>query len=279
MTGALTPLGRLWPRSRWRRLLLLAGGALLLYLLALSVLPRLVGRDNEASDRGRGQRAIAAANWSLVLPEERQALARAIDDAWRDLTGYHSRYVSGPPDALQADQPETVSESFIRLDGRRRITAQQDSNLITSRSPTNSTGRDDRFDGYRIRSDQPYLTSTGRKVGQAELVYQRSNGALWTCERSPAETRPNSLPALDLREAGDAGFTEVAGRRARGFVLSAGAFGLRSEATVWVDVETLRVVRQEIASTLAGRREVWTFDRFNEPFVITPPTGVVCRDV
>ncbi len=81
-----------------------------------------------------------------------------------------------------------------------------------------------------------------------------------------------------MAEGGDAGFGEIDGHRVRGFTLPAGAFGLRTPATVWVDTESLLVRRQEIESAVKGQREVWTYGGFDEVTAITPPSGITCVD-
>ena len=93
-----------------------------------------------------------------------------------------------------------------------------------------------------------------------------------------ADKQPIPAPALSFVEGGDAGLEEIDGRRVRGFTLPYGAFGLRSPATVWIDVETLLVRRQEIESAMRGQREVWTYGGFNEISTIEPPSGVACAD-
>lgn len=264
-------------RRRWRIALALAG-VLAVYLAALSAVPALLGRgEGGGESRERGLRAVQAENWGLVLPEERAALGRAVDDAWRSLRSYRMRYVTGPPEALAEDRPETEARSSFRLDGKGNIAAQRDTNYISAASP-GGTGRDERFEGYRLRTTKPYVNSKGRRVADAEEIYQRSGGGQWICEKVAADRTPPPPPGLDLAAAGDAGFAEIDGRRVRGLVLTAGAFGLRAPATVWIDTATLHVRRQEIASVLRGRREVWTYGGFDEPVEIAPPGGIPCRD-
>ena len=264
-------------RRRWRVGLALAG-ALVLYLVALSAVPALFGgRGEAAARREHGLRAVQAPNWGLVLPEDRAALGRAVDDAWRSLRSYHMRYATGSPDSLAAGRPETEAESVFRLDGRGRIRAQRDTSFISAASPAGG-GREERLEGFRIRTNQPYVNRRGRRVATAELIYQRTVPGQWTCERVPTDRRPPPAPGLDFGSAGDGGFGEIDGRPVRAFVFPTGAFGLRSEATVWIETETLRVRRQEIESTLKGRREVWTYGAFDEPAEITPPAGVPCQD-
>ena len=257
---------------------LAVAGGLLLYLVALSVVPALFGgKDAAAERRARALRAVEAPNWGLVTPEDRDALSRAVDEAWRSLGAYHMRYVTGRPDGLAAGRAETEAESVFRLDSRGHIAAQRDTSFISEASPA-SGGREERLEGYRILTNQPYLNRKGKRVGNAELVYQRSVPGAWICERVPSDRAAPPAPGLDFASAGDGGFGEIDGRRVRAFLVPAGAFGLRSAATVWIETDTLRIRRQQIESVLKGRREVWTYDRFDETVEITPPTGVPCRD-
>ncbi len=274
----LPSLPRLLPARRRTRIILAIALAVPLYLVALAVIPALLGGgDDAAADRAAALRAISAGNWGLVVPEDRAALARAVDRAWRDLRAYRTRYVSGTPTLLAADTPETESRSSYVLDSTGRITAQHDTNDMRAESPA-SGGREEHFEGYRILTAQPYMTSRGRRSTNAELVYQRMLPGVWVCERSASDLLPPPPPGLDFATAGDAGFADIDGQRVRGFQVALGAFGLRAPAIVWVDVATLRVRRQEIESTLPGRREVWTYSNFDEPDAIVPPTGVTCQD-
>jgi hypothetical protein len=265
------------PRSRRRRIALVIVSALALYLLALSVVPALLGtRDDTTGRRERGRRAIHAANWGLVPPDDRTALSRAVDDAWRSLATYRMRYVTGLPDDLAAGRQESEAESTFRLVSGR-IAAQHDMSRISADSPA-SGGREERLEGFRIRSNRPYVNTRGRQVAVAELIYQRAVPGQWTCERVAADRNPPQPPALDLADAGDAGFSEIDGRRVRAFAVPLGAFGLRTAATVWIDLDSLRIRRQEIESVLKGRREVWMYGAFDEPVEITPPEGVQCQE-
>lgn len=262
-------------RRRWRVALILAGAAAV-YLLALSIVPAVLGtRDDTAGRRERGRRAVRAENWALVLPDERAALGRAVDDAWRALRGYRMRYTTGLPAALASGAPETESESVFRLTGGR-IAAQRDRNYISAASPAGG-GREERFEGFRILTSRPFTNSRGQRVADAEEIYQRAIPGQWACERVAADRALPPAPGLDFTTAGDGGFGEIDGRRVRAFLFPAGAFGLRSAATVWIETDTLRVRRQEIESALKGRREVWEYSAFDETFEITPPTGVPCR--
>lgn len=154
--------------------------------------------------------------------------------------------------------------------------AQRDTTFITSTSPV-STGREERLEGFRIRTDRPFVSRRGLRI-DSELVYRRAPPGPWTCERIPADRGLPAAPGLDLTQAGDGGFSEIDGGRARAFIVPAGAFGLRAPATVWIEVETLRIRRQEIESALPGRREVWTWEGFNEPVEIIPPQGIPCQE-
>lgn len=265
------------PRLRWWGWLALAGGVLLVYLIALSAVPALV-RDDEPrrADRARAREAIAAENWSLVTPDDRVELALAIDQAWRDLTAYRFAYRAGTAAQLAAGEPVSVSESVFNLGPDGRIREQRDSNFTGAQAP-GSDGREQRFEGYRILTDRPYVNQRGNKVGDAELIYQRVGG-VWSCQRVLADKQPIAPPRLRLEEGGDGGFAEAEGRRVRRFVLPAGAFGLRSPATVSVDVESLLVRGQEIESVIRGQREVWTYGGFDERAEITPPGGIACND-
>jgi hypothetical protein len=265
------------PRRRRWRILLAVGAVVVLYLTALSVTQALRGGDAAAERRARGQRAIQAPNWGLVRPEDRAALGRAVDDAWRALRSYHMRYVSGRPDDLAAGRFETEAESLFRLNARGYIALQQDRSYISAASPAGSGG-EERLEGFRVLTGDPYLDRRGRRIADTELVYQRGVPGAWRCERVPADRSPPLPPSLDFTSATDAGFDEIDGRLVRKFVFGTGAFGLRAPATVWIETDTLRVRRQEIVSVLPGRREVWTYDRFDELVHITPPTGVVCED-
>ena len=264
------------PRLRWWGWAGVAAGLLLLYLVALSAGRALLRDEEPGADLERARRALAAENWSLVVPADREELAKAVDQAWGDLRSYRKGYRSGTQTELAAGTPTVVSESLIALDASGRVTAQRDTNAIAAIAP-GSGGRDQRFEGYRIRTDRPFTNEKGRRVGESELIYQQSGGA-WTCTRDIADPRRDPLPGLRLSEAGDGGFAEVDGRRVRAFRLPAGAFGLRTPATVWVDTETLLVRRQEIDSAVRGQREVWTYGDFDAPVAVTPPSGVACPD-
>jgi hypothetical protein len=253
-----------------------AAGLLVVYLVALSAGRSLLGDDGPEADLDRARRAIAAENWSLVVPADRDELARAVDHVWGDLRSYRKSYRSGTVAELAADTPTVVSESLIALDAEGRVTAQRDTNVISAVAP-GSGGREQRFEGYRIRTDRPFTNEKGRRVGVSELIYQQSGGA-WTCTRDIADPRRDPLPELRLSEAGDGGFGEIDGRRVRALRLPAGAFGLRTPATVWLDTETLLVRRQEIDSAVRGQREVWTYADFDTPVSVTPPPGVACQD-
>jgi hypothetical protein len=261
---------------RWWGWAGVAVGLLVLYLVALSAGRALLGDDDPAADRARARRAIAAENWSLVVPQDREELAKAVDQAWGDLRSYRKSYRSGTAAELAADGPTVTSESVIALDAKGRITAQRDSNMIAALAP-GSGGREQRFEGYRVRTDRPYTNEKGRRVGESELIYQQSGG-VWTCTRDIADPRRDPLPGLRLAEAGDGGFAEIDGHRVRGFQVPAGAFGLRTPATVWVDTETLLVRRQEIDSAVRGQREVWSYADFDAPLSISPPSGITCQD-
>lgn len=266
------------PRGRGRRMALLVAAAVVLYLVALSAIPALLGtRDDAGARRQRALRAITAANWGLVPLGDREALAGAVDDAWRELRAYHMRYVTGLPDDLAAGRPETEAESFFRLDERGMVTAQRDRSSISAASPA-SGGQADQFEGFRIRTDKPYVNRKGQRVGTSELVYQRAIPGVWTCERVVSDRGAPVGPGLDFAAAGDGGLSEIDGRPVRAFVLPAGGFGLRSPATVWVETDTLRLRRQEIESVLAGRREIWTYGEFDQQVEITPPTGIPCDE-
>jgi hypothetical protein len=247
----------------------------LVALLALGVVPGCFGRGT-AERQERARRAVLAENWALVPPDDRLALARAVDDAWRRLTTYRMRYRNGLPQDLQAGRAEWEATSQYQLRGGR-ILAQEDTAFISAASP-GSGGREERLQGYRIRTRQPYTNRRGQRT-VTELIYRRSLPGPWVCERVPADRDLPAAPALDLIQAGDAGFAEFDGIRARGFILPEGAFGLRSEAIVWIEVETLRVVRQEIPVSRQGRAEVWTFEGFDQPRAITPPKDVPCHEV
>lgn len=267
-----------FPRRRRNRVALIVVGALALYLVALSAIPALRGGgDDTAERRERARRTIASESWGLVMPDDRAALARAVDDAWRGLRGYRFRYVTGLPEDLAAGRSETEATSSFVLDELGRIAAQRDTNFISSASP-GSGGREERFEGFRIRSDRPFRDNTGRKIDDAEFVYTRTVPGDWTCERIIADRVPPPAPGLDFATAGDAGFSEIDGYRVRGFIVAMGVFGLRAPSTVWIDTDTLLVRRQEIDSVLRGRREVWTYGSFDVPVSIVPPGGVLCRD-
>lgn len=264
------------PRLGWRGWLGVAAGVVLVYLVALSALPALLQDDEPEVDRARAQRAIAAENWSLVVPEDREELTRAVDQAWRSLRAYRQFYRSGTAAQLTANVPTVIADSIFNLTRDGRVSAQRDMNVTSAAAP-GSGGRDQRSELFRILTDQPYTNAKGRRVGDTELIYQQSGGA-WTCTRDVADKRPIALPSLRLTEAGDAGFGEIDGRRVRGFTLPVGAFGLRTPATVWVDTESLLVRRQEIESAVRGQREVWTYGGFDEVTAITPPSGIACVD-
>jgi hypothetical protein len=157
------------------------------------------------------------------------------------------------------------------------VRAQRDTSYISSRSPANNF-TEERLEGFRIRATGVQRDAKGKTIPDAEFIYQREKAGAWRCERTSAERRPPPIPGLDLSQAGDAGFKEIDGRRARGFVLTQGAFLLRAPATVWIDVETLHVRRQEADSALRGRREVWTYVGFNQPLDIRAPSTVPCTD-
>jgi hypothetical protein len=263
-------------RVRWWGWLAMAATVILLYLVALSAVPALLREDAPPVDTARPRRTIAAENWSLVVPDERAELAAAIDAAWRSLRAYQAAYRAGTPAQLAASMPVVVADSAFNLDRRGRIISQRDTNFSSAAAP-GSGGRDERFEGYRVRTTQPYVNERNRRIGDAELIYQRS-GTVWTCQRTLADKEPPPPPGLRLAEGGDAGFAEIDGFRVRGFTLPAGAFGLRSPATVWVDVASLLVRRQEIDSLVRGQREVWTYGGFDEVTEITPPSGVSCSD-
>ena len=268
------PLRR--PHWRWWGWLLAALGVLAVYLIALSVIPALLSSDPVRADQAKARRAITAENWSLVLPEDRHELGKAVDEAWRALTAYRFSYRSGTPADLAADRPLVASESVFNLNRDGRIREQRDSNYTSAAAP-GSEGREQRFEGFRILTDRPYVNQRNQRVGDAELIYQRVGG-LWSCQRVLADQEPGPPPSLILAEAGDGGFSEIDGLRVRAFTLPAGAFGLRSSATVWIDTESLLVRRQEIESVVRGQREVWNYGGFNEAAVIEPPTGVACND-
>ena len=265
-----------WPRLRWWGWLGVGVGLLVAYLIALSVVPALLADDGPKLDRTRARRAITAENWSLVLPEDRVELEKAVDAAWRSLRAYRMVYRAGTPAELAADTPAIVSESVVNLGEDGRIRTQRDTNYTGATAP-GSGGQEQRFEGYRILTDRPYTNARGRRVGDAELIYQQSGGA-WSCQRSLADEEPVMPPSLRFVESGDAGFGEIDGHRVRAFSVPAGAFGLRAPATVWVDVESLLVRRQEIESAVRGQREVWTFGAFDEATTLTPPSGVACTD-
>ncbi len=266
------------PRRRRSRVALAFAAAMLVYLIGLSAVPSLLGRRDDVSGRReRAARTMIASNWALVPPTERAELSRAVDDAWRELSGYRMRYVTGPPERIAADQPESDSRSEFRLDGKGRIAAQRDTNVILAESPA-SGGREERFEGYRFRSDRPHVTSTGRRIANAEVIYQRILPGLWTCERVAGDAAPPPAPGIDFRRAGDGGFSEIDGRRVRAFEFPEGAFGLRSTATVWIELDTLRVRRQLVDSPLKGRQESWTYSGFDEQITPVAPSGVPCRD-
>lgn len=265
------------PRLRWWGWLGVAAGVLVLYLVALSVVPALVSDDEPKADRERARTAITAENWSLVLPEDRAELTRAIDEAWRSLEAYRQMYRAGTSEQLAANTPSVQADSAFNLTDDGRVAAQRDTN-VTSASAPGSGGRENRAELYRILTDRPYTNSKGIKVGDSEFIYQQTGG-VWTCTRDFADKRPIPTPMLRLAEAGDAGFAEIDGRRVRGFSLPAGAFGLRQAATVWVDTDSLLVRRQEIDSAVPGQREIWTYSGFDEISEITPPTGLTCVDV
>jgi hypothetical protein len=263
-------------RLRWWGWLGMAGGVLLVYLLALNLVPRLFDGGEPKADQEQAQRALAAENWSLVVPDDRAELTKAIDEAWRSLTAYRQVYRAGTPAELAADTPAIRADSTFNLTRDHRVAAQKDLNA-TSASAPGSGGREQRQELYRVLTDRPYVNTKGRKVGDSELIYQQAAG-VWACTRDVADKRPIPEPRLELVEAGDAGFAEIDGHRVRGFVLSSGAFGLRQPATVWVDTESLRVRRQEIESAVRGQREIWTYSSFDEVTAITPPSGVTCVD-
>lgn len=267
-----------FPRWSWKRWLLAAGALLVLYLVALSAIPALLNDDESGPtvEPERAQRAIQAENWALVEPDDRTALAVAVDAAWRNLSSYRFSYRAGTPDELAAAQPRVATESVFALDRRGFITQQHDTNFTAANAP-GGVGVDQRFDGYRVRTDEAYVNNRGRKLGEAELIYQRGTGP-WTCQRVLADRNPPPVPGLLLAEGGDAGITEIDGHRVRGFHLPAGAFGLRWPATVWIDMDRLLIRRQEIESAVPGQHEVWTYTDFDEPVQISPPSDVACVD-
>lgn len=266
------------PRRRRWRIALGAALVLAVYLAALSAVPALLGRgDSPGARREQARRAIHADNWGLVVPDDREALSRAVDDAWRALHSYQSRYITGTPDTLSSDRPETEARSSVVLDSQGWVLQQHDSSVITAASPA-SEGHDERLEGYRIRTAQPYLNAHGQRVADAEMIYQRSGEGVWTCERVATDAVPPPVPGLDFTGAGDGGFSEIDGHRVRGFVLASGAFGLQSLATVWIDTETFQIRRQQIASAMPDRNEVWTYGSFDEPAPISAPAGVPCQD-
>lgn len=262
------------PRLRWWGWLGVAGGLLLLYLIALSVIPAVLNRDTPRADPARARRAITAENWSLVVPSERTALGMAIDQAWRALRAYHMEYRAGTDAELTADTPRVRSSSQFNLQTDGRIASQRDSNYMSADAP-GSSGSEQRFEGYRVLTKRPYLNAKQQRVGDAELIYQQTGG-VWICQIALADKGPIPAPALNLAEAGDEGLRELDGRRVRVLRLPSGAFGLRSPAVVWIDTETLLIRRQEIDSLVRGQREVWTYSGFNEATTLTPPSGVTC---
>jgi len=271
-------MGRLrLPRLHWWGWVGVGAGVLLLYLIALSAIPVLFGDDEPKADLDRARRAITTENWSLVVPEDRDELIAAIDQAWRSMTAYRQIYRAGTPEELASDTPAVRTDSLFNLTNDGRVAAQRDMNLISASAP-GSGGRAQRSELYRILSDRPYTNSKGIKVGDSEFIYQE-NGGVWTCTRDFADKRPIPVPAVRLSEAGDAGFSQIDGHPVRGFVLPAGAFGLRQPATVWVDTESFLVRRQEIESAVRGEREIWTYSGFDEISTITPPEGISCVDV
>lgn len=264
------------PKRRRSRILLFIGVAVIAYLLALSIIPAIFGGESAGERRVRARQVIVSENWGLVPPADRELLRRAVDEAWRALTFYVMSYQNGLPEQVRgASGGEWVASSMIRI-RNGRIVAQQDASFISAASP-GSGGRDEQLEGFRIRAERPYTNSKGKSF-LVEMVYQRSVPGQWTCERVPADREPSAAPDLDFAEAGDAGFAEINGRRVRGFVLTQGAFGLRAQATVWVDIEALLVIRQEIAESRQGRTEIWTYGGFDQPRTITPPEGIPCRD-
>jgi hypothetical protein len=265
------------PRLRWWGWLGVVAGLLLAYLVALSAVPAIFGTDPPRADREAAHRAITAPNWSLVVPNDREQLARAVDESWRALRAYRLLYRAGTPADLGADRPLITSDTILNLGKDGRIAAQRDTNITAAAAP-GAGGREVRFEGYRILTDRPYVNSKGHRVADAELVYQQTPGGVWTCQRGPADKQPIAPPGLRLSEAGDAGFAEIDGQRVRGFTVPVGAFGLRQPATVWVDVERLLVRRQEIDSVIPGQREIWTYSAFDDVNTITPPPGVTCID-
>lgn len=266
-----------FPRLRWWGWLGVVAGVLVLYLVALSVIPALFGDDEPKADLEWARRAMTTENWSLVVPEDRDELILAIDQAWRSLAAYRQVYRAGTPEELAADMPAVRADSLFNLTSDGRVAAQRDMN-VTSASAPGSGGRAQRSELYRILTDRPYTNSKGIKIGDSEFIYQESGG-VWTCTRDFADQRSIPLPSLRLAEAGDAGFSQIDGHPVRGFVLPVGAFGLRQAATVWVDTESFLVRRQEIESAVQGRREIWTFSGFDETSTITPPVGISCVDV
>lgn len=269
---------RLLPRRRRWRVLLGIAAVLFVYLLALSLVPRLFGEgDTSADDRRRALRAVEATEWGLVLPEDRAALGHAVDRAWRSLSAYSSRYVTGRPEDLAAGRPEGETLSTFRLDGKGIVLAQRDSTHIAASNPA-SGGREEQQEGFRIRTDKPYVNSKGRRVSDAEQIYQRGATGGWTCERVPSDRVLPPAPRIDFTDAGDSGISQIDGIPVRAFVLTSGAFGLQGAATIWLETGTLRIRRMETASVIRGRREVWSYDSFNQPREITPPQGVPCTD-
>src|SRR3712207_5869397 len=111
------------PRLRWWGWLGVAAGLVLLYLVALSVVPALVQDGDPEVDRARAQRAIAAENWSLVVPADREELTKAVDQAWRSLRAYRQYYRSGTAAELTANMPTVTADSIFNLTRDGRVSA------------------------------------------------------------------------------------------------------------------------------------------------------------
>ena len=264
------------PRRRRTRVLLFFGVAIAAYLGVLSALQLLRGNDDTAARKERGRQAIAAQNWALIVPDERAALARAIDEAWRSLGSYQARYVTGPPDELRTGNVETETTSAFLLDDQGNVSAQRDTSFISARSPANNY-KEERLEGYRIRATPGQRDSKGRLLRDVESIYQKE-GDTWRCERHQADPFPPVAPGLDLTSAGDGGFSEIDGHPVRAFIVPSGAFQLRRAATVWIDTESLHIRRQTTESVLKGRQEVWTYSAFDAPVDIRAPLNVPCAD-